>query len=144
MPDVPEPVLEVTDALDAAEARSITEGLNVFNDEATGFNDRRSLAVVARDPETGKILGGLTGRTSLGLMFIDIFYLPSHLRGAGLGTRLLRMAEEEGRRRGCRAGVLLTISFQAPEFYRRNGWRVFGEIPCNPPGTSRIYLTKDL
>jgi hypothetical protein len=40
--------------------------------------------------------------------------------------------------------VLLTISFQAPEFYRRNGWRVFGEIPCNPPGTSRIYLTKDL
>jgi GNAT superfamily N-acetyltransferase len=139
-----EPMLEVTDALVAGEAQAIAEGLNGFNDEVTGFNDRRPLAVVARDPETGKVLGGVTGRTSLGLLFIDIFYLPRHLRGAGLGTRLLQMAEEEGRRRGCRAGVLLTISFQAPEFYRRHGWRVFGEIPCNPPGTSRIYLTKDL
>jgi GNAT superfamily N-acetyltransferase len=141
---MPEPVLEVTDALDANEVEAIVEGLNGFNDEVTGFNDRSPLAVVARDAETGKVLGGVIGRTSLGLLFIDIFHLPRHLRGAGLGTRLLQMAEEEGRRRGCRAGVLLTISFQAPEFYRRNGWRVFGEIACNPPGTSRIYLTKDL
>ena len=24
------------------------------------------------------------------------------------------------------------------------GWRVFGEIPCEPPGTSRIFMTKTL
>jgi hypothetical protein len=56
----------------------------------------------------------------------------------------LRQAEDEGRRRGCRAGVLYTISFQAPGFYARHGWRVFGEIPCDPPGTSRVFMTKDL
>jgi hypothetical protein len=53
------------------------------------------------------------------------------------------MAQKEARRRGCRAGVLYTISFQAPGFYQRLGWRVFGEIPGDPPGISRVFLTKD-
>jgi hypothetical protein len=61
------------------------------------------------------------------------------VRSANLGQ-----AEDEGRRRGCRVGVLYTISFQAPGFYARHGWRVFGEIPCDPPGTSRVFMTKDL
>jgi hypothetical protein len=50
---------------------------------------------------------------------------------------ILEMAENEARRRDCRAGVLLTINFQAPGFYQRLGWRVFGEIPCDPPGMKR-------
>ena len=57
---------------------------------------------------------------------------------------MVGLAEAEALRRGCRAGVLYTISFQAPEFYERLGWRIFGEIACDPPGTRRIYLTKDL
>ncbi|MFG2225242.1 GNAT family N-acetyltransferase [Streptomyces sp. NPDC048644] len=56
----------------------------------------------------------MTGRTSLGLLFVDLFHLPPALRGAGVGREILRQAEEEGRRRGCRAGVLYAISFQAP------------------------------
>jgi GNAT superfamily N-acetyltransferase len=75
---------------------------------------------------------------------VDLFYLPPALRGPGSGSKILRQTEQEGRRRGCRAGVLYTISFQAPGFYRRNGWRVFGEVPCDPPGTSRVFMTKDL
>ncbi|WP_279583319.1 GNAT family N-acetyltransferase [Fodinicola feengrottensis] len=110
----------------------------------TGIDDRRPLAVLARDPESKRVVGGLSGRTSLGLLFVDLFYLPAGLRGAGLGSEILRQAEEEARRRGCRAGVLYTISFQAPAFYVARGWRVFGEVPCDPPGTSRVFLTKEL
>jgi hypothetical protein len=40
--------------------------------------------------------------------------------------------------------VLYTISFQAPRFYERLGWRIFGEVPCDPPGTSRVFMTKQL
>jgi hypothetical protein len=57
---------------------------------------------------------------------------------------MLAMAEAEGRRRGCGSGVLYTISFQAPRFYERLGWTVFGEVPCDPPGTSRVFMTKKL
>jgi len=37
-------------------------------------------------------------------------------RGSGVGSEILRQAEEAARRRECRAGVLYTLSFQAPGF----------------------------
>ena len=56
----------------------------------------------------------------------------------------MRLAEDEARRRGCVAAVLYTISFQAPGFYEKNGYRVLGTVACLPPGTSRIFMTKPL
>ena len=139
-----EPIVVVTDAPERQSLEAIAKGLREFNDETTGTSDHRPLAVIVQDPATGETLGGVTGRSSLGLLFLDVFYLPRQLRGTGLGSQILAMAEEEGRKRGCRAAVLYTISFQAPGFYQRHGWRIFGEIPCSPPGTSRIFMTKDL
>ena len=134
----------VTDTADARVEKVVGEGLRRYNAEQSGVDDSRSLAVVVSDPGTNEILGGITGRTSLGLLFIDLVFLPDELRGGGLGSRILKLAEDEGRRRGCRAAMLYTISFQAPRFYERHGWRVFGEIACDPPGTSRIFMTKTL
>ena len=59
-----------------------------------------------------------------------------------VGEGLRRYNAEQSR--GCRAAVLYTSRFQAPGFYVRRGWRVFGEIPCDPPGSSRIFMTKTL
>ena len=137
-----DPILHVSCAPEPDAERIIGDGLSAFNDATVGYADRVPLHVLVRDPDSGKIVGGIIGRTSLGLMFIDLVYLPEILRGRDIGARMMTLAEEEARRRGCRAGVLYTISFQAPEFYKRLGWRVFGEIPCDPPGTSRIFLTK--
>jgi GNAT superfamily N-acetyltransferase len=135
--------LTLTDEPDDAARAAIGEGLSAFNDAVTGYADRRPLAVLVSDQRTGEVIGGVLGRTSLGLLFIDLVYLPDSLRGRDLGKRMLDMAEAEAQRRGCRAGVLYTISFQAPGFYQKQGWRIFGEIPCDPPGTSRIFLTKE-
>lgn len=136
--------IETTEyAVDKIEAL-IAEGLNQYNDEVTGSSDRRPLAVTVKDPISGEVLGGITGRSSLGLLFVDLFYLPESMRGAGLGSELLRRFELEGRRRGCVSAVLYTISFQAPRFYELNGWTRFGEVPCLPAGTSRIFMSKTL
>ena len=137
------PTLIVTDVVSPEAVQAIGGGLNNFNDAVTGISDRRPLAVVVKYAG-GEPVGGAIGRSSLGLLFLDLFFLPEAMRGSGLGTEVLRAFEEEGRRRGCRSAVLYTISFQAPGFYQRNGWRRFGEIPCDPPGTSRIFMTKDL
>jgi GNAT superfamily N-acetyltransferase len=139
-----QPIVTVTDTPDPRVETLIGEGLRRYNAQQSGIDDVRPLAVVVSDPDTREVLGGVTGRTSLGLLFIDLVYLPDALRGGGLGGRILQAAEDEGRRRGCRAAVLYTISFQAPGFYARRGWRVFGEIPCDPPGSSRIFMTKTL
>lgn len=137
------PEIVVTENV-SCEIEGIIGGLNSYNDQTTGYADRQALAVLAKDPVTGEVLGGAMGRSSLGLLFLELFYLPEALRGSGIGTTILQAFEEEGRRRGCVAGVLYTISFQAPGFYERHGWHRFGEIPCQPPGTSRIFLTKRL
>ncbi|MFJ2192001.1 GNAT family N-acetyltransferase [Kitasatospora sp. NPDC087861] len=140
----PRPDLVVTDSPTVADLALVSDALDRFNVERTGVDDRRPLAVLVREPRTRRMLGGLTGRTSLGLFFVDLFHLPPGLRGQGLGAEILRRAEEEARARGCRSAVLYTISFQAPGFYLKHGWRLLGEVPCDPPGTSRVFLTKQL
>ena len=139
-----EPILILTDVADDVAHRVVDEGLAAHGAEQAGYWDARPLYVLARDPANERTLGGIIGRTSLGLMFIELVFLPGELRNRGLGTRMLHMAEKEAVTRGCRAGVLYTISFQAPAFYERHGWREFGRIQCHPPGTSRIFMTKDL
>jgi len=65
--------IETTEnAIDEIEAL-IAEGLNQYNDEVTGNNDRRPLAVVVKDSMSGTVLGGITGRSSLGMLFLDLF-----------------------------------------------------------------------
>ncbi len=118
-------------------------GLAEYNATQTGVSDWRALAVAVQDPETGEPVGGLLGRTTLGLFFLDLFYLPEHLRRSGIGSRALRMAEQEAMRRGCRAAMLITINVQAPEFYARYGWEEFGRIACMP-GVERILMRKTL
>ncbi|HUN40290.1 MAG TPA: GNAT family N-acetyltransferase [Acetobacteraceae bacterium] len=139
-----EPILVVTDVADDETYRIVNDGLAGHGVEQAGYWDSRPLYVNVQDASDQRILGGIVGRTSLGLMFIELVFLPEELRNRGLGTRMLQMAEQEAVRRGCCAGVLYTISFQAPAFYQRHGWREFGRVACHPPGTSRIFMTKDL
>lgn len=139
-----QPHIVVSDVIEADVEQVLSAGLGAFNEQATGVNDRQALAVTVRDPVTRQVLGGMTGRTSLGLLFIDLFYLPESMRGSGLGARVLQTCEDEGRRRGCLSAVLYTLSFQAPGFYEKHGWQRFGEVPCLPQGTSRVFMSKKL
>jgi GNAT superfamily N-acetyltransferase len=138
-----EPILTTTNTIEPEAHAVIDDGLRQFNIATSGIDDWQALGVFAVDPLTQQVLGGLTGRTSLGLLFIDVFFLPEDLRGGGLGSRILRMAEEEATRRGCTAAMLVTINFQAPGFYTRNGWEKFGEIESKP-GISRVFMSKAL
>jgi GNAT superfamily N-acetyltransferase len=138
------PTITLTDAPSAAAQAAIGQGLNRYNVEKAGYSDSRPLAVLVSNADTTEVIGGLLGRTSLGVLFIDLVFLPDVLRGHRLGERIMAQAEEEAKRRGCRTSVLYTISFQAPGFYERLGYRVFGTIPCDPPGTSRLFFVKEL
>jgi GNAT superfamily N-acetyltransferase len=138
-----EATLALTDAPDPSLRAMLGEGLRVHNLGAAGYSDWRALAVVASDAATGETVGGLLGRTSLGVLFIDLVHLPAALRGQGVGREMIGMAEAEARARGCRAGVLYTITLQAPGFYEKLGWREFGRIPCDPPGNARVFFRKD-
>ncbi|HEV2185781.1 MAG TPA: GNAT family N-acetyltransferase [Stellaceae bacterium] len=122
----------------------MTGGLADYNRETFGRVDTSTLDILVHDEKTGEIVGGLLGRSSLGLFFLDLFYLPKSLRRGGLGSRIMARAEDEARRRGCTAAFVYTVTFQAPEFYEKHGYRRFGEIACPPDGATRIFLSKAL
>lgn len=138
------PVIEISDQPNPDAERILGSGLAAFNEAYTGFNDRQPLTVLIKDGDTDQLLGGITGKTTLGMAFLDLFHLPDSLRGSGLGSQLLQAFENEARRRGCHNAVLYTLSFQAPGFYERHGWVKFGELPCKPEGSSRIFMSKQL
>lgn len=144
MADNAETTITLTDAPDGDESAVVTDGLRAYNEAQAGIWDGRPLAIFARDPETQKVVGGLLGSTSLGLLRVDRFFLPEGLRGNALGSRILAMAEDEGRRRGCTRAVLSTLHFQAPGFYLKQGWEVAARIECEPPGHTRFYMIKKL
>ena len=139
-----EVTINLTEAPDDAERAVIADGLRAYNEAQAGYSDSRPLNILARDPETNSVVGGLLGRTSLGLLRVDLFFLPQDLRRNRLGSRILAMAEQEAKQRGCTRAVLSTLHFQAPGFYLKQGWEVAARIECEPPGHTRLYMTKKL
>jgi GNAT superfamily N-acetyltransferase len=136
-------MIALTDSPEPGFEEALEQGLAEYNESQTHRRDWRALAVTARDPATGEVAGGILGRTSLGLFFLDLFYLPAHMRRSGVGGSMLRMAEEEAVRRGCHAATLVTVNFQAPDFYARHGWEEFGRIQ-SAPDVARIFMRKSL
>ena len=136
--------IAITDELDPADSAVISEGLRAHNISEAGYLDFRPLAVFVRDRQTGKVIGGLLGRSEYGLVYVAWLFLPEDLRRARIGSRGLAMAEEEGRRRGCTRITLTTLSIEAPGFYLKQGYEVAATIDCEPPGLTRYYMMKKL
>jgi GNAT superfamily N-acetyltransferase len=134
----------VTDTLDPTDLAVLADGLSAYDFRQIGYNDFRRLAVTVRDLQTGKVVGGLYGRSEYGMVYIDWLFLPEDLRGARIGSRVLAMAEDEARRRGCTRITLTTMSVEAPGFYKKQGYDVAATIDCEPPGLTRYYMMKKL
>jgi ribosomal protein S18 acetylase RimI-like enzyme len=93
----------------------------------------------------GNLAGGLVGHTWTTWLHVTYLWVDERHRGAGLGSGLLAEAERiASAERGCRAARLETWDFQAPEFYKKQGYEVVCVIPDYPPGITEYTLTKRL
>ncbi|MDR6951768.1 GNAT superfamily N-acetyltransferase [Ancylobacter sp. 3268] len=119
----------------------IDRGLDIYNNDRAGAADYRDLWAIARDGN-GAAGAGLKARTFYRWMFIDWLWVSDDARGRGLGRALLAEAEAEARHRDCLGAFVDTYSFQAPEFYEKQGYQRFGQIDDFPPGHACIWLKK--
>ena len=122
--------------------KAVLDALIEFNDTKAGSGGYRSLALAVED-ERGQVIGGLTGATQYGWLFVELLFVPDSLRGRGIGTELMRRAEAEAVARGCHGVWLDTFEFQARGFYERLGYTCFGELNHYPAGP-RYFMNKQL
>ena len=125
------------------ELELIGSSLSESNRSLAGMKESQSLYIILRD-ENNLIVGGLTGSTSWQWLHVKLLWVSEAIRHHGYGSALLSAAEQEALRRGCKAAYLNTFSFQAPDFYQKQGYVIFGELPDYPPGHNRYFLRKEL
>ena len=119
----------------------LEDRLYEHNSGVTGIVDGQLLAFFSRD-ESGRIIAGICGNTWGGGCEIRQFWVEQAHRHRGIGTLLFKAAEREARRRGCSQMLLMTFSFQAPEFYGRNGFEVVATIADHPRGHRNLLMRK--
>lgn len=128
---------------DGGDIAALVQGLTAFNAAHLDGEVPDYLLITIRDAE-GALVGGLLGATYVQWLQIQVVWMEDALRGAGYGSQLMALAEQEALRRGCSNAFVETFSFQALAFYERCGYKVFSGLPDFPPGGARYALTKAL
>lgn len=103
------------------------------------------LQIYALDSQ-GAVVGGLVGQTNEipEWLEVSVVWVAEDRRGQGMGRHLMHLAEEEAQRRGCRYARLATGEYQAPDFYRKAGYRLYGQLEDCPRGETVYYFCKEL
>jgi GNAT superfamily N-acetyltransferase len=125
MPNLPPLVLD--EVCQAAEDPfgALATILDQYNTGHVGPTKHVPLWLFARDA-AGKVQGGVRGQTYWSWCSIEWLAVAEPYRRQGVGSRLLMKSEEIARARGCVGIRLDSVSFQAPDFYRRHGYTEFG------------------
>ncbi|HEY2792452.1 MAG TPA: GNAT family N-acetyltransferase [Micromonosporaceae bacterium] len=123
--------------------KRLEDELTAFNLRATRTTEIEDYTVAIRD-EAGELVAGLTGWVWRDCGGVSLIWVREDQRGAGHGSRLLAAAEQEVVRRGCDRIILSSFTFQAPDFYRRNGYTETGRWPGFPTGAEDVHFTKQL
>lgn len=139
--------VEVSSSPSPADLATLSEGIQDFNRRTVpGLPEVAQdlkFAVFARDT-AGKVVGGIRATAFWGYLNIELLWLDASARGHGLGTRLVRSAEQFALRHGFRRARVETTSFQARPFYEKLGYRVYGELKDFPESHVSYFLAKDL
>ncbi|MBQ0167924.1 MAG: GNAT family N-acetyltransferase [Treponema sp.] len=125
------------------EINFVNHALEDFNNKAVGPDNHELLNIVEYD-EAGNVIAGILGGTYWGWMHIDILWVDENHRRSGIGSKLLKAAEDEARNRGAHSVHVDTMSWQAPEFYKKHGYRIIGQFEDIPYGNKKYHFVKDL
>lgn len=122
----------------------LSDGLDAHVEELFPGKSRTYVSFFLRDDDQ-KIVGGVSGNYgTFRWLYVNLLWVRNDLRGRGFGVELMKRIEDEAIRHGCKNAFLNTMSFQAPEFYKKLGYTKFAELEDFPVGHSFIYMRKPL
>jgi GNAT superfamily N-acetyltransferase len=135
--------IKITDEIKKHDEETIFRGLLEYNLARIDDKNPKDLGVYVED-EKGNILAGLIGNTHGNWMTVKYLWVNEKLRGQNIGSQILKKAEETAKERGCKYAFLDTFSFQAPEFYKKYGYKEKFVLEEYPVEGKRYYFTKNL
>ncbi len=129
--------------LGAEDKQVMIEGMLAYH--ASKGHPRKSdtYSVLARD-EGGKLIGCAIVSFMWNGMSIQTLWVDENQRGQGLGKKLMEQVEAEGVKRGCTIAYTDTFTWQAPGFYEKLGYKLYGKLEGFPPGNALSYYCKEL
>lgn len=119
----------------------VDAGLHAANQAAAPLAEVRALACFAYAPG-GTPIAGAVGRTWGECCELQQLWVTPELRRRGVAASLLKQFEVKAIGRGCRFFYLETFSFQAPDFYRRQGYRSVLQLDGFSAGISKHLMVK--
>jgi len=121
--------------------RFLTDNVVNVNFARTGVSEWHPVGFFLKNAR-GEWLGGVSGYIWGGWLHLNLLWVTEKLRGKGQGSRLMDTAEAFAVERGAFGATLETFSFQAPGFYAKRGYQVFGRLEDYPPGHAKLFLRK--
>lgn len=95
--------------------------------------------------ENGVVLGSIVGNIHWDHLTVELFFVSKNTQGKGIGSKLLANVEKIALERKCSYIILETMSFNAPAFYKKNGYQIIAQIENSPlEGETRYFMKKEL
>jgi GNAT superfamily N-acetyltransferase len=96
--------------------------LREFNYKHVGvYPEAQYIRLNARE-EDGRVIGGLRALVALHWLRVEVLFVDEAARGKGVGSGLLAEAERIAKDMGAANAALETFEWQAPLFYRKQGY----------------------
>mgnify|MGYP006326600819 CR=1 FL=1 len=108
------------------------------------YNLEPSRLDIVEYDENQNVIAGILGGTYWGWLHIDILWVDEKFRRKKIGSQLLIAAENEAKKRGCHSVHVDTMSWQAPEFYKKHGYELISELDNIPNGYKKFHFVKRL
>ncbi|MBD3918451.1 GNAT family N-acetyltransferase [Paenibacillus sp. PR3] len=105
------------------------------------WSDTINLILKTEDDE---VVGGIMCNMFMYCLYIDVLWVDEKYRGQDYGSRLIAGVEQIAKEKGCMLVETCTYSYQAPGFYVKCGYEIYGILEGFPEGIKKYQLKKVL
>jgi GNAT superfamily N-acetyltransferase len=138
--------LTIVNEMSPEDWQEIRTNLRNFNlEQSNGFPTKPETSInLTLKTETGAVVGGIRSRAFYQCLTIDLLWIDERIRKMGYGTDLMLKVEGLAKEEGCISANTSTLSFQAPQFYEKLGYKIVGVFEGYPDGIKKLFLEKKL
>lgn len=131
---------EITEKPSSSDVDFLTHKIN---NEAVDQGAAHPFAILVRNKQN-EIVAGCNGSIIFGSIYTDQLWVDPNLRKQGLGKKLMEAVHVYGKKQGCTIATVATMNFQAPNFYKKLGYKIDFSRDGYNKGAFCIFMCKKL